>query len=124
MSFDASLDNFTGSFRTITDFEDDAFDLLHLALSEPRFDAEPVDRIRGQIVTGILAGRNDPEEVTSKAFRETVFAGHPYSRPTEGTPEALASVTADDLKTFRSKVFARDNLVVGVVGDITPEDLG
>lgn len=124
MSFEASLDNFTGSFRTITDFEDDAFDLLHLALSEPRFDAEPVNRIRGQIVTGILAGRNDPEEVTSKAFRETVFAGHPYSRPTEGTPEALASVTADDLKAFRSKVFARDNLVVGVVGDITPEALG
>ncbi|TFF22108.1 insulinase family protein [Jiella endophytica] len=123
MSYDTSYDNFTGSFRTITDFEDQAFDLLHLALTEPRFDEEPVNRIRGQIVTGILANRNDPDEIASKAFRETVFAGHPYSRPTDGTPEALAKVTAADLESFRKKVFAKDDLVVGVVGDITPEDL-
>lgn len=123
MSYDTSYDNFTGSFRTITDFEDQAFDLLHLALTEPRFDEEPVNRIRGQIVTGILANRNDPDEIASKTFRETVFAGHPYSRPTDGTPEALAKVTAADLESFRKKVFAKDDLVVGVVGDITPEDL-
>ncbi|MCE7029576.1 M16 family metallopeptidase [Jiella avicenniae] len=124
MSFDTGYDNFTGSFRTITDFEDEAFDLLHLALTEPRFDEEPVNRIRGQIVTGILADQNDPEKIAGKVFRETVFAGHPYSRPDEGTPESLATVTAQNLKDFRSRVFARDDLVVGVVGDITPEELG
>ncbi|MBO0903876.1 M16 family metallopeptidase [Jiella sonneratiae] len=123
MSFETGLDNFTGSFRTITDFEDDAFDLLALALTKPRFDEEPVNRIRGQIVTGIIADRNDPGEIASKAFRETVFAGHPYSRPKEGTPETLATVTAADLESFRSKVFAKDDLVVGVVGDITPDQL-
>ncbi|MBO0662124.1 M16 family metallopeptidase [Jiella flava] len=123
MSFDAGYDNFTGSFRTITDFEDQAFGLLHLALTNPRFDTEPVNRIRGQIVTGLLADRNDPGEVASKAFRETVFAGHPYARPTEGTPETLATITADDLKTFRRDVFAKDDLVIGVVGDITPDRL-
>ncbi|WAP70198.1 M16 family metallopeptidase [Jiella pelagia] len=124
MSFDTSYDNFTGSFRTITDFEDEAFDLLHLALTEPRFDEEPVNRIRGQIVTGILADRNNPEEIASKVFRETVFAGHPYSRPDEGTPESLANISAEDLEAFRNRVFAKDDLVVGVVGDITPEQLG
>lgn len=124
MSFDTSYDNFTGSFRTITDFEDEAFDLLHLALTEPRFDEEPVNRIRGQIVTGILADRNNPEEIASKVFRETVFAGHPYSRPDEGTPESLANISAEDLEEFRNRVFAKDDLVVGVVGDITPEQLG
>ena len=124
MSFDTSYDNFTGPFRTITDFEDEAFDLLHLALTEPRFDEEPVNRIRGQIVTGILADRNNPEEIASKVFRETVFAGHPYSRPDEGTPESLANISAEDLEEFRNRVFAKDDLVVGVVGDITPEQLG
>ena len=123
MSFDTGYDNFTGSFRTITDFEDQAFDLLALALTKPRFDEEPVNRIRGQIVTGILADQNDPDEIASRAFRETVFAGHPYARPSEGTAETLAKVTAEDLEAFRAKVFARDDLVVGVVGDITPEDL-
>ncbi|NDW04016.1 M16 family metallopeptidase [Jiella pacifica] len=123
MSFETGYDNLTGSFRTITDFEDEAFDLLHLALTEPRFDEEPVNRIRGQIVTGILADRNDPEKIASKVFRETVFAGHPYSRPDEGAAESLAAITADDLEQFRARVFAKDDLVVGVVGDITPEAL-
>jgi len=124
MSFDASYDNFTGSFRTITEFEDEAFDLLSLALSDPRFDEEPVSRIRGQIATGIIADRNDPGEIASEAYRQTVFAGHPYQRPTEGTVESLMTVTANDLEAFRARTFARDNLVVGVVGDITADALG
>ena len=124
LGYDASLDNFSGSFRTITDFKDDAFDLLKLSINDPRFDEEPVSRIRGQIATGIIASRNDPGELASKAFSETVFKDHPYSRPVEGTVESLKSVTADDLRAFRKKVFARDNLVVGVVGAISPEDLG
>ncbi len=124
LGYDASLDNFSGSFRTITDFKDDAFDLLKLSINDPRFDEEPVSRIRGQIATGIIASRNDPGELASKAFSETVFKDHPYSRPVEGTVESLKSVTADDLRAFRKKVFARDNLVVGVVGAISAEDLG
>ena len=124
LSYDSSLDNFSGSFRTITDFQDDAFDLLRLSVNEPRFDEEPVSRIRGQIETGIIASRNDPGELAGKAFSETVFAGHPYARPSEGTVDSLRAVTADDLRTFRNKVFAKDNLIVGVVGAISPEQLG
>ncbi len=123
LSYDASLDNFSGSFRTITDFEDDAFNLLKLSITDPRFDTEPVSRIKGQIATGIIASSNDPGELAGKAFSQTVFAGHPYSRPTEGTVESLRTVTADDLHAFRKKVFAKDNLVVGVVGAISPEEL-
>ncbi|WP_232845468.1 M16 family metallopeptidase [Aurantimonas marina] len=124
LSYDASLDNFSGNFRTIVEFEDDAFDLLKLSVNDPRFDEEPVARIRGQIKASIVADQNDPGELAGKAFRETVFAGHPYSRPTEGTVESLDTVTADDLRAFRNKNFARDNLYVGVVGAISPEQLG
>ncbi|WP_235918920.1 M16 family metallopeptidase [Aureimonas psammosilenae] len=124
LSFDASSDNFTGSFRTIVENEDEAFDLLRLALNNPRFDKEPLERIRGQILTGILANENDPGELLGKAWRQTVFPGHPYSRPPEGTKETLAAVSREDLQRFRDKGFARDNLVVGVVGAIDEGELG
>lgn len=124
LSFDAGYDNFSGSFRTIVENDAEAFDLLRLAVNEPRFDAEPVARIRGQIETGILANANDPGQLASKAWRRTVFPGHPYSRPTEGTRESLQAVTADDLRSYRAKGFARNNLVVGVVGAIGADDLG
>lgn len=124
MGFDASSDNFTGSFQTIVEDKDEAFDLLRLALNEPRFDEEPVARIRGQIVTGIRASENDPGTLAGDAFRETLFPGHPYSRRTEGTAETLAGVGKPELDAFRRRVMARDNLVVGVVGAIDPKTLG
>lgn len=124
LSYDASLDDFTGNFRTIVEFADEAFDLLKLSVTDPRFDEEPVARIRGQIAAGIVADQNDPGKLAGKAFRETVFADHPYSRPTEGTVESLEAVTAADLQSFRAKAFAKDNLYVGVVGAISPQELG
>ncbi len=124
LSFNAAYDNFAGNFRTIVEHEDVAFDLLRLAVNEPRLDEEPVDRIRGQIATGIIASRNDPGTLAGEAFRRTVFPDHPYSRPTEGTVESLNAVTVDDLRYFRDTAFAKDNLVVGVVGAIDAERLG
>lgn len=123
LSFNASLDTFAGNFRTIVDNQDEAFDLLRLAVNEPRFDEEPVARIRGQIATGIIADQNDPGTLAGEAFRETVFPDHPYSRPVEGTVETLSAVTAEDLAQYRETAFGRDNLVVGVVGAIDAEHL-
>ncbi|WP_019996676.1 M16 family metallopeptidase [Aureimonas ureilytica] len=123
LSYDAGYDNFSGNFRTIVENEDEAFKLLKLSLNEPRFDEEPVARIRGQIAANIRANEQDPGTLASRAFRRTVFPDHPYARPSDGTQESLAAVTADDLKSFRSTHFGRDNLVVGVVGAISPETL-
>lgn len=124
LSYEAGYDNFTGSFRTIVENEDAAFDLLRLSVNEPRFDPEPVARISAQISTGIVAALNDPGELASKAWRSTVFPGHPYSRPSEGTVESLSAVTKEDLAAFRAKGFAKENLVIGVVGAIDAAALG
>lgn len=123
LSFSASYDTFSGNFRAIVEHEDEAFDLLRLAVNEPRFDEEPVERIRGQIATGIIASQNDPGTLASEAFRNAVFPDHPYARPQEGTLDTLNAVTADDLRAFMESGFARDNLFIGVVGAIDAERL-
>lgn len=123
LSYDAGYDNFSGNFRTIVENEDEAFRLLKLSLNEPRFDEEPVARIRGQIAASIRANEQDPGTLASRAFRRTVFPDHAYARPSEGTQESLGAVTADDLRAFRATHFGRDNLVVGVVGAIDAETL-
>src|SRR5690606_12162469 len=87
-SFDASRDTFSGSLRTLSRNRDEAARLVGLALTAPRFDAEPVERIRSQIITGIRAGERDPGEIASRAMMEAVFGGHPYALPSEGTVES------------------------------------
>ena len=123
LSFDASLDNFSGNLKTLSRNRDEAFGLLRLALREPRFDDDAVERIRAQILTGIAARANDPGRIANEAFWAATFRGHPYARPPVGTPESVAAITVDDLRDFVSGRIARDNLIVGVVGDVTPDEL-
>lgn len=124
ISFNASRDSFSGSLRTLSENREAAFDLLGLALTQPRFDAEPVARIRDQVVTGIRSRSEDPNTIVGNTFFRIAFPGHPYGRPTNGTAETVAAVTVDDLKRFIATRFGRDNMVIGVVGDVTPAELG
>lgn len=116
--FSSGTDSFHGSLRTLTEHREAAFDLLGLSLSAPRFDPEPVERIRGQILARLARNANDPDEIAGRVWWRTMFPDHPYGRPNEGTPESIRAITIDDLKGFVARRFARDNLIVGVVGDI------
>jgi zinc protease len=52
------------------------------------------------------------------------FAGHPYGRPTNGTPKSVGDIARADLVGFHGRVFAKDALRVVVVGDIDAATLG
>jgi zinc protease len=118
LSFDAGRDNFSGSIKTLSRHADEAFDLLRLALNEPRFDEEPVERIRAQIITGLRFQEQDPEDVVGKLWSRLAFPGHPYSRPVEGTKESVSEIGIDDLRAYVARVLSRGQLKIAVVGDI------
>jgi zinc protease len=118
LSFSASRDNFTGEMRTLTKNRADGFELLRLALSAPRFDQEPVERVRAQIEARLRSERSDPETIASREWFLLAFPDHPYGRPPQGTLETVARITSADLKDLAGRLFARDNLKVAVVGDI------
>lgn len=123
MSFDATRDAIYGQMRMLADAREDAFGLLELALISPRFDQEPVDRIRSQIVTRIQRDMRDPSTLGREAFARALYGDHPYARPSDGTPETLASITPDDLDELHRRLFARSNISVAVVGAIDAETL-
>jgi zinc protease len=123
LRFSAGLDNFNGDLRTLTENRDMAFELLRLALTEPRFDAEPVARIRSQIQVGLARDSEDPDVIVRRALNKVLFPEHTYGRPSDGTTESVANVTAEDLRRFVAERFARDVLMVGVVGDVTADEL-
>jgi zinc protease len=124
LRFNAGMDAFRGSMRTLTEHRDEAFDLLRLALTEPRFDDEPVARVKGQILTMIADEAQDPDEIAQRSWWRTVFPDHGYGRDPMGTPDALARIGQVDLKGFVAAHFARDRLLIGVEGDISPAELG
>ncbi len=123
LRFDAGRDVFGGNVKTLTKNRDAAFDLLALALTRPRFDEEPVERIRAQIVAGLKRDMEDPDTVASRTIMLAFYPSHPYGRLVKGTLESVASISAGDLGRFVDERLALDNLVIGAVGDINPEEL-
>ena len=123
LRFDAGYETFGGRLTTLSVNVGAAFDLLRLALTQPRFDDEPVARIRSQILTMIRRNSEDPDVIAGRTLRRALFPDHPYGRPVMGTEDSVKAITAADLKVFTAERLARDNLVIGVVGDMTPDRL-
>jgi zinc protease len=124
MDFDASRDVMLGNVQTLSANKDEVFDLVRLALTEPRFDQDAIERVRAQILAGLKFDENDPGTVASLAWDRLAFGDHPYGRPIKGSKASIASMTREDLKDYVARVFARDKLVISVVGDIDAETLG
>ncbi len=123
MEFDASRDAFDGNFQTLTRNRDKALELMYLAINKPRFDKKAMERMRGQLLAGLKISAKSPSKIASRAWFEAAYGDHPYARPVKGTQESVKSITTKDLENFRRKVFARDTLKIGVVGDITADEL-
>jgi len=124
LGFGVGRDYFRGSLRTLNEHRDEAFDLLHLALTAPRFDADAVERVRGQVLAQLRRETTNPNNLASQRWWQTAFPGHPYGRESEGTLETVPRIAAADLRGYVQHAFARDGLTVSIVGDIDAETAG
>ncbi len=118
LSFSSSRDWLRGSVRTLSEHRDEAFDLFRLSLSQPRFDKEPLERARTQVLSSLRRQSVSPNAIANQRFFSATFGKHPYGQPTDGTLDSVLGITADDLRAYSAHVLARDNLKVAVVGDI------
>jgi zinc protease len=118
LSFAASSDYASGSLRTLTENRDEAAALLKLALTAPRFESADVERIRAQTLAVLRRATTNPSDLAGERWAAAAFPDHPYGRPNRGTLSSVPAITADDLRTYSRNVFARDTLMVAIVGNI------
>lgn len=124
LGFQTDQDAFHGGLQTLTENSEEAFRLTRLALTAPRFDAEPINRIKAQLLAGLQQADEDPDAIASKAWFAAAFPDHPYGRPSEGEAQHIERISAEDLRQFTTRQFTRDQLVIAVVGDIDAARLG
>jgi zinc protease len=121
--FSAAPDTIAVRLRALKSNLAPSFDLLRLALTQPRFDPEPVARVRASVLNAIAREQHSPNALASRRWWKAAFPDHPYGLSSRGTAESVNSITPDDMRSFVRNRFARDVLIVGVVGDITPAEL-
>lgn len=124
MSFSADADAFEGSFQTLTRNRAPSVELLKLAITAPRFDAEPMERVRQQFLLNVKKKAQDPQSIAWRDWMQAILPGDPYARQADGTEATMSAMTPDDLRAAHRRIFTRDNLQVAVVGDISAAELG
>ncbi|MDN5785641.1 pitrilysin family protein [Pseudorhodobacter sp.] len=123
-SFSANDDSIGVSAQFLTENQAEATDLLHLALTQPRFDADAVERVRGQVISNIQSNAKDPATIAQRRFDMMAFGKHPYGSADSGTEQSVAGLSRADIVAANKASLVRDRVYVAAAGDIDAEKLG
>jgi zinc protease len=123
LRFAAALDTVGGAMRLLSAKRDEAFDLLRLAVTAPRFDADRFEQRRRQSIAALNQAEQRPPAVAQRTLMATVFAGHPYAITASGVRESLRGLTIEHVKARAQSLLSRGGLILAAVGDIDAAEL-
>ena len=92
------------------------------ALRHPSFPTEQIEKLRGEILTGLQIQANDTRRQASKAFYTLLYGDHPYGSSLSGTPESILSIKREDLAAFHAAYYGPRRMIVTVVGAVKAEE--
>lgn len=109
-------------FEVIRRNLDPLADLVATLLARPAFDEAELQRLLRESEAELIEARDSDRALASRAFRRTLFAGHPYGRRVAGTIPSLRALSRDDVAGFYARHFTRANALVAISGDIEEEE--
>ena len=98
-------------------------ELLADVLRYPVFPAQQVERLRGEILTGLQYRQQDTRFRAGRAFRENLYPeSHPYHYSSRGTLETIPGITIEDINAFHRANYGPKGMIVVVVGAVKAAD--
>ena len=82
--FDSNDDDVSISARFLSENRPEAVELLRAAITAPRFDEDAVERVRGQVLSGLASDAKDPDDIAGKGWSAQIYGDHPYGTPGQG----------------------------------------
>jgi zinc protease len=121
LGFSASVHNTSFGSRALAEDLPLLLDVISDCLRRPVFPVDQVERLRGQILTGLAIRNQDTGDRAELAFDEMVFPGHPYGLPEDGHPETVRAILQADLPQFHREHFGPAGMVVVIVGAVSSQ---
>ena len=123
INFSTQKDQLTGSFQVISTQKKKGFELFYEALNHPRFDKDDIIKIKNQIIASIKIDESNISTLASDKFNENFFLDHNFSKDIKGSEESLNNITREDLTKIHKNILQKQNLVIGVSGNISDEEI-
>ena len=108
------------SLRSLSapDKREPALQLFSQVVGHPTFPADSLQRIKNQVLAGFEFQKQNPGKLASLELFEQLYQDHPYAHPSEGTPDSIPAIDADQLRAFHAKAYTAANAVIALVGDL------
>jgi zinc protease len=132
-SIDRLLEGFGGSSNAFTSYDFTHFDvvvpvqharpaleLLADIAVNAAFPPAEVESEKKVVFEEMSLVQDDPEKFLGRRLAEDTYRGHPYGRPILGTREFVQALTRDRLEAYYKKHYVPRNMVLVVVGPLTP----
>ncbi len=98
-------------------------DILYDILTNPVFPDTEIDKLKSEIISGILRDEGTPDYILSQEFYKLLFQNTPYSHLTVGTKESVRQLKREDVVNFYNSYYVPNNIFFVVVGDFKREEL-
>lgn len=118
---DSATDYSVISLKTVAADFDDIFTLATDLLRRPSFPPAEIDLEQRLTLQQIRSMQEQPFTVAFNELRQAMYGAHPYALSSIGTEASVAAFTQAQLMAFHRQHFRPDNVVVTVVGRISPE---
>ncbi|MGZ8398743.1 MAG: M16 family metallopeptidase [Gemmatimonadales bacterium] len=123
------LDAFTG--RDYTSYQAHVLDadlplaaeILTDLVRWPLLRASDLEPERNVILEEISGVADTPDDLVFELHAETLWPAHPYGYSILGTPESLATLSAEDLKVLHRNGYYRGNCVIAAAGHVDHDQL-
>jgi predicted Zn-dependent peptidase len=94
------------------------FNVLSDILTNPIFKQDLIDREREVIIEEIQEYYDDPQDICQTESLRSIWGGDAIANSALGVEEVVKSINRDDLVTFFTRFFNKDNIFISLSGDI------
>ena len=123
LNFSSSRDSISGVFQTISKNKNESFKLLELIFSNPRFDEQDIEKIRKQIIASLKINQSNISDIANQEFHKSFFVDHSFSKNPNGTIDSVKEIKKKDILDYFKNFLTKSNLVIGVSGDVSKEEI-
>jgi zinc protease len=105
------------NMQTLSPFEDEAIELFAEVLVAPVMNDQAIEREKHMMQEALRSRDDNPAQIASLQFMQSVFAGHPYANDMMGSKESIANLDKKYLEDHMKKMLNLENMMVVVTGD-------
>ena len=119
LGFSADDDDIDGYLQMPTAGKDMAVELLTSVLYKPHFTYDYIALTKNRIRTALRNTMVRPNGILADSFAEIMYAGHPYARTSADILKHIDGISRGDLLRYMRSHFTKENIIIGIAGDIT-----